>query len=161
MHAQGSKGFIDDEEQLLIEEQQLIDDNKKGSYTTKMFLRRISAVILLIGVLLLALFNKPSKSRNVSKNTQLYDVPNLDEKSAIERSVFKIPDSNRDDVISKEEFDVFKRTSNDIPGIAALNFAELDADNDGFVTFGDWQVFLSKTANNEILEAVYGVSKFL
>jgi Ca2+-binding EF-hand superfamily protein len=79
---------------------------------------------------------------------KLYDAYAEMEKDTIERDYeeFKAPDRDGDDIISREEFNVYvKKYLSSFPELSERDFPrfeEFDMNSDGKVTFDEWQTFL-------------------
>jgi Ca2+-binding EF-hand superfamily protein len=72
------------------------------------------------------------------------------EKDTLERDYeeFKAPDSNNDDMISRQEFNSYvKKYLSSFPELSEKDFPkfdDFDLDGDGLVSFDEWQKFLSQ-----------------
>lgn len=96
---------------------------------------------------------------------KLYTAYEALQKETLERDYeeFKAPDTDGDDMISREEFDTYVRkylasfpelSEKDFP-----KFDEFDLNHDGIVSFDEWQEFLAQQKLKEAEKAKAGTTK--
>lgn len=91
---------------------------------------------------------KQSTAQWQQEYQKLYKAYEEIEKETIERDYeeFKAPDTDNDDIISREEFNIYvKKYLSSFPEMSERDFPrfeEFDLNNDGKVTFDEWQTFL-------------------
>lgn len=94
-----------------------------------------------------------------SEYRKLYNAFEELEKETIERDYeeFKAPDANNDDMISRQEFNIYVRKYlSSFPELSEKDFPkfeEFDLDGDGIVSFDEWQQFLYLQKQQEALKA--------
>ena len=87
------------------------------------------------------------------------------QKESVERDYeeFKAPDTDGDDMISREEFDTYVRKYlSSFPELSEKDFPkfeEFDLNHDGIVSFDEWQEFLAQQKLKEAEKAKAGAKK--
>jgi Ca2+-binding EF-hand superfamily protein len=96
---------------------------------------------------------------------KLYTAYEQLQKETVERDCeeFKAPDTDNDDMISREEFDAYVRKYlSSFPELSEKDFPkfeEFDLNHDGIVSFDEWQEFLAQQKLKEAEKAKEGAVK--